>query len=187
MSARVAALTGSAAGGYKGWPTGSWERVPGGSAIALYWTHRALLFVHLLGLGLYVGFHATMWLLDARIRATRDEAEELALTRMLFRILLLAVWGLLLLVASGLGLSVVTGYGFFETAWLTVKHLTFVLMILNTVNVLFVMRLLGFHLARTPSPPVPGIVRDLVKRRKKFGLINEICTLIIIVAAVWRF
>lgn len=145
-----------------------------------------MLFVHLLGLGLYVGFHATMWLLNARIQATRDEAEELALTRMLFRILPLAVWGLVLLVASGLGLSMTTGYGFFATRWLTVKHLAFFVMILNTVNVLFVMRLLGFHLARTSSPPVPGVVRDLVKRRKKFGLINEICTLIIIVSAVFR-
>jgi hypothetical protein len=49
------------------------------------------------------------------------------------------------------------------------------------------MRLLGFHLARTPSPPVPDVVRALVKRRKKFGLINEICTVIIIAAAVGRF
>lgn len=128
-----------------------------------------------------------MWLLNARIQATRDEAEELALIRLLFRILLLAVWGLLLLLASGLGLSVVTGYGFFNTPWVTVKHVAFVVMILNTANVLFVMRLLGFHLAQTPSPPIPAVVRDLVRRRKKFGLVNEICTLIIIAAAVWRF
>lgn len=128
-----------------------------------------------------------MWLLSARIQATRDEAEELALTRMLFRILILAVWGLLLLVVSGLALSLTTGYGFFETTWITVKHLAFFAMILNTVNVLFVMRLLGFHLARTSSPPVPEVVRDLVKRRKKFGLINEVLTLIILGAAVWRF
>lgn len=143
--------------------------------------------MHIIGVGLYVGFHSSMWVLNLRIQATRDEAEELALTRMLFRILPLALWGLLFLVASGLGLSVATGYGFFETTWLGVKHVAFFVMILNTVNLLFVMRLLGFHLARTPAPPVPAVVRALVKRRKKFGLVNEICTLIIIVAAVWRF
>ncbi|MFQ5915055.1 MAG: hypothetical protein ACE5JS_17940 [Nitrospinota bacterium] len=156
----------------------------------MFWVQKTLLFFHLIGLGLYVGFHAMTYLLNARIyaaRASGDGAEELALTRMLFGILLLALWGLLLIIASGLGLAIIVGYGFFSTPWLTLKHLAFFAMIVNTVNVLFVMRLLGRELASVSGPPVPESVRDLVERRKPFGLFNEIMTGIIIIAGVFRF
>ncbi|MFQ5693036.1 MAG: hypothetical protein ACE5IM_08345 [Nitrospinota bacterium] len=156
----------------------------------MFWILRTLLFFHLIGLGLYVGFHAMTYLLSARIGTARksgDGAEELALTRMLFRVLSVAVWGLVLILASGLALAILTGYGFFATTWLTVKHLAFFAMILNTANVLFVMRLLGRGLASVSAPPVPESVRALVERRKPFGLFNEVMTAIIILAAVFRF
>ncbi len=156
----------------------------------MFWFQKSLLFFHLIGLGLYVGFHAMTYLLTARIHAARDSgdgAEELALTRMLFRILLIAVWGLILILATGLGMSIFGGFGFFSTTWLTIKHVAFFAMILNTANVLFIMRLIGRGLASVSGPPVPESVRELVERRKPFGLFNEIMTGIIILSAVFRF
>lgn len=156
----------------------------------MLWIQKGLLFFHLVGLGLYVGFHAMTYLLSARIRAAQesgDGAGEVALTRALFRSLIVAVWGLILILASGLGLAVFFGYGFFSTAWLTVKHLAFFAMILNTAHVLFIMRLLGRGLASLSGPPVPESVRALVERRKPFGLFNEVMTGVIILSGVLRF
>ena len=156
----------------------------------MIWVQKSLLFFHLIGLGLYVGFHAMTYLLNSWIYAARDSgngAEELALSRMLFRILLIAMLGLILLIATGLGLSIVVGYGFFSTAWLTVKHMAFVAMILNTAPILFIMRLLNRELSAVSDPPVPESVRALVERRKPFGLFNEIMTGIIILSAVFRY
>ena len=57
----------------------------------MYWVQKGLLFFHLIGLGLYIGFHAVTYLLRARIQAAREAgeeggAEELANSRMLFKI-----------------------------------------------------------------------------------------------------
>jgi hypothetical protein len=156
----------------------------------VFWVQKGFLFFHLIGLGLYVGFHAMTYLLSARIKAARktgDGAEELALSRMLFRTLLIAVWGLVLLLASGLAMSIVSGYGFFSTTWLTLKHLAFFAMILNTAHLLFIMRLLGREVTSLSGPPVPESVRALVEKRKPFGLFNEVMTGIIILSGVFRF
>ena len=156
----------------------------------MYWVQKGLLFFHLIGLGLYIGFHAMTYLLSARIKVARetgDGAEELAYSRMLFRILVMAIGGLVLLLSSGLAMSILSGYGFFGTTWLTVKHLAFFAMILNTAHLLFIMRLLGRELAPVSGPPVPEAVRALVERRKPFGLFNEVMTAIIILAGVFRF
>ena len=149
-----------------------------------------LLSFHLVGLGLYIGFLAMTYLLNARINAARESgnaAEELVLTKMLFRILAIAIWGLVLLLSTGLAMSITSGYGFFSTTWLTIKHLAFFAMILNTAHLLFIMRLLGQGVMSLSDPPVPESVRVLVKRRKPFGLFNEIMTAIIIVSGVFRF
>ena len=118
----------------------------------MYWVQKGLLFFHLIGLGLYIGFHAVTYLLSARIQAAREAgeeggAEELANSRMLFRVLVMAIWGLVLLLSSGLAMSILSGYGFFGTTWLTVKHVAFFAMILNTAHLLFIMRLLGRELS----------------------------------------
>ena len=158
----------------------------------MYWVQKGLLFFHLIGLGLYIGFHAVTYLLSARIQAAREAgeeggAEELANSRMLFRVLVMAIWGLVLLLSSGLAMSILSGYGFFGTTWLTVKHVAFFAMILNTVHLLFIMRLLGRELSSVSGPPVPEAVRALVERRKPFGLFNEVMTVIIILSGVFRF
>jgi len=156
----------------------------------VYWVHKGFLFFHLIGLGLYVGFHAMTYLLSARIKSARetgDGAEELALSRMLFRTLLIAVGGLVLLLASGLAMSIVSGYGFFSTTWLTLKHLAFFAMILNTTHLLFIMRLLGREVRSLSGPPVSEAVRALVEKRKPLGLFNEVMTGIIILSGVFRF
>ena len=156
----------------------------------MYWIQNVLLSFHLVGLGLYIGFHAMTYLLNARINATRrsgNAAEELVLTKMLFRILAIAIWGLVLLLSTGLAMSLTSGYGFFSTAWLTVKHLAFFAMILNTAHLLFIMRLLGHGVMSLSNPPVPESVRALVKRRKPFGFFNEVMTAIIIISGVFRF
>ena len=106
---------------------------------------------------------------------------------MLFRVLVMAIWGLVLLLSSGLAMSILSGYGFFGTTWLTVKHVAFFAMILNTVHLLFIMRLLGRELSSVSGPPVPEAVRALVERRKPFGLFNEVMTVIIILSGVFRF
>ena len=158
----------------------------------MYWVQKGLLFFHLIGLGLYIGFHAVTYLLSARIQAAREAgeeggAEELANSRMLFRVLVMAIWGLVLLLSSGLAMSILSGYGFFGTTWLTVKHVAFFAMILNTAHLLFIMRLLGRELSSVSGPPVPEAVRALVERRKPFGLFNEVMTVIIILSGVFRF
>ena len=159
----------------------------------MYWVQKGLLFFHLIGLGLYIGFHAVTYLLSARIQAAREAgeeeggAEELANSRMLFRVLVMAVWGLVLLLSSGLAMSILSGYGFFGTTWLTVKHVAFFAMILNTSHLLFIMRLLGRELASVSGPPVSEAVRALVERRKPFGFFNEVMTVIIILFGVFRF
>ena len=158
----------------------------------MYWVQKSLLFFHLIGLGLYIGFHAVTYLLSARIQAAREAgeeggAEELANSRMLFRVLVMAIWGLVLLLSSGLAMSILSGYGFFGTTWLTVKHVAFFAMILNTAHLLFIMRLLGRKLSSVSGPPVPEAVRALVERRKPFGLFNEVMTVIIILSGVFRF
>ncbi len=158
----------------------------------MYWVQEVLLFFRLIGLGLYIGFHAVTYLLSARIQAAREAgeeggAEELANSRMLFRVLVMAIWGLVLLLSSGLAMSILSGYGFFGTTWLTVKHVAFFAMILNTAHLLFIMRLLGRELSSVSGPPVPEAVRALVERRKPFGLFNEVMTVIIILSGVFRF
>ena len=158
----------------------------------MYWVQKGLLFFHLIGLGLYIGFHAVTYLLSARIQAAREAgeeggAEELANSRMLFRVLVMAIWGLVLLLSSGLAMSILSGYGFFGTTWLTIKHVAFFAMILNTAHLLFIMRLLGRKLSSVSGPPVPEAVRALVERRKPFGLFNEVMTVIIILSGVFRF
>ena len=159
----------------------------------MYWVQKGLLFFHLIGLGLYIGFHAVTYLLSARIQTAREAgeeeggAEELANSRMLFRVLVMAVWGLVLLLSSGLAMSILSGYGFFGTTWLTIKHVAFFAMILNTSHLLFIMRLLGRELSSVSGPPVPEAVRALVERRKPFGLFNEVMTVIIILSGVFRF
>ncbi len=158
----------------------------------MYWVQKGLLFFHLIGLGLYIGFHAVTYLLSARIQAAREAgeeggAEELANSRMLFRVLVMAIWGLVLLLSSVLAMSILSGYGFFGTTWLTVKHVAFFAMILNTAHLLFIMRLLGRELSFVSGPPVPEAVRALVERRKPFGLFNEVMTVIIILSGVFRF
>ena len=158
----------------------------------MYWVQKGLLFFHLIGLGLYIGFHAVTYLLSARIQAAREAGEEgggeeLANSRMLFRVLVMAIWGLVLLLSSGLAMSILSGYGFFGTTWLTVKHVAFFAMILNTAHLLFIMRLLGRKLSSVSGPPVPEAVRALVERRKPFGLFNEVMTVIIILSGVFRF
>jgi len=158
----------------------------------MYWVQKGLLFFHLIGLGFYIGFHAVTYLLSARIQAAREAgeeggAEELANSRMLFRVLVMAIWGLVLLLSSGLAMSILSGYGFFGTTWLTVKHVAFFAMILNTAHLLFIMRLLGRKLSSVSGPPVPEAVRALVERRKPFGLFNEVMTVIIILSGVFRF
>ena len=159
----------------------------------MYWVQKGLLFFHLIGLGLYIGFHAVTYLLSARIQAARGPAkrrggaEELANSRMLFRVLVMAVWGLVLLLSSGLAMSILSGYGFFGTTWLTIKHVAFFAMILNTSHLLFIMRLLGRELASVSGPPVSEAVRALVERRKPFGFFNEVMTVIIILSGVFRF
>ena len=159
----------------------------------MYWVQKGLLFFHLIGLGLYIGFHAVTYLLSARIQAAREAgeeeggAEELANSRMLFRVLVMAVWGLVLLLSSGLAMSILSGYGFFGTTWLTIKHVAFFAMILNTSHLLFIMRLLGRELASVSGPPVSEAVRALVERRKPFGFFNEVMTVIIILSGVFRF
>ncbi|MDP6086193.1 MAG: hypothetical protein QGF68_09140 [Nitrospinota bacterium] len=159
----------------------------------MYWVQKGLLFFHLIGLGLYIGFHAVTYLLSARIQTAREAgeeeggAEELANSRMLFRVLVMAVWGLVLLLSSGLAMSILSGYGFFGTTWLTIKHVAFFAMILNTSHLLFIMRLLGRELASVSGPPVSEAVRALVERRKPFGFFNEVMTVIIILSGVFRF
>ncbi len=156
----------------------------------MYWVQKGLLFFHLIGLGLYIGFHAVTYLLSGRIQAAReagDGAEELANSRMPFRVLVMAIWGLVLLLSSGLAMSILSGYGFFGTTWLTVKHVAFFAMILNTAHLLFIMRLLGRELSFVSGPPVPEAVRALVERRKPFGLFNEVMTVIIILSGMFRF
>ena len=133
------------------------------------------------------------YLLSARIQTAREAgeeeggAEELANSRMLFRVLVMAVWGLVLLLSSGLAMSILSGYGFFGTTWLTIKHVAFFAMILNTSHLLFIMRLLGRELASVSGPPVSEAVRALVERRKPFGFFNEVMTVIIILSGVFRF
>jgi hypothetical protein len=156
----------------------------------LIWVQKGFLLVHLVGLGLYIGFQATIILVNRRIRAAReadDAAEELTLVRLIFGLLVIANCGLILLLASGLGLSIVVGYGFFSAPWLTVKHLAVLAMFFNTIRIPFVMNLLGRKLKGVSGPPIPEDVRRLVDRRKPFDLFNQVMVGIILVSALFRF